>query len=561
MNPVAGARATGRILEKTGKLGKDVLEDLSMATTGQGGSKMAQLVTSQAQPSFVAPPGSAKKALEQLDLNMIKATEDSPFVGRLEQALFDNPQDKFDPKQLLGWGKKSLRGSDADRLEAAIAPLMDQKSLTKKQVLDVVNQTYSPKRFTIEVTQPNEPIRGNTFIPTYVGEDMPYVLGDTKKAGTIVARKPSNLNVEQLRLQGALDSVITHPDATEAYVRGMDKDIYNSNLDNLQMYLREMPLDADNKKQAAQLFDEFTTSTRELANRNYLSDLHRDYNKTKFDMDEQERLQNIQGIAESLGIDTQLMKLPQLEDEVNLALSLSQKGLIKEKAQQATEMMEFFVTKMSPKSAQFFQGRKGHEFQGADAISFSRYVDIPVGDLNLIGVSEFQSDLGRHFRKGLEKTKQVTDLEVYPNMAKRDDEMKQNMIKNVLYGAAKIGKDGVVLPGMMSPKAILYTDVAKQAKVALKDLGLDTKNIKRINAEQVYDKQKLEQKLVEMYSGMVDTKDAGRIFSAKDIPEEIKMDLVQQLSPYVVYLPKKDRSKILQTGIPYAKGGLVEKKY
>jgi hypothetical protein len=56
INPAAGARATGRVLEKTGKLGKDVLEDLSMATTGQGGSKIAQLVTSQAQPSFAVRP-------------------------------------------------------------------------------------------------------------------------------------------------------------------------------------------------------------------------------------------------------------------------------------------------------------------------------------------------------------------------------------------------------------------------------------------------------------------------------------------------------------------------
>ena len=561
INPAAAARATGRVLEKTGKLGKDVLEDLSMATTGQGGSKMAQLATSQAQPSFAVPPGEAKKALQQLDLNMIKPTAESPFVGRLEQLLFDNPQEVFNPQQLLGWGKKTLRGSDADRLEEALKPLMGEKKLTKQQVLEQVNQTFSPKRFTIETTAVNEPIRGNTFISTYMGDDFPYKVDNVKKLGTIVARKPSNLNVDQLRLEGALDSVITHPEATEAYIRGIDTEVYNNNLNNIQMYLKEMPLDKANKEQAAQLFNEFTTSTRELANRNYLSDLHRDYNKTKFDMDEQERLQNIQKIAESLGIDTQLMRLPELENEVNTALNLSQRALIKEKAKQDTEMMEFFLEKMSPKQAQFFRGRAPHEFQGANAISFSRYVDIPVGDKNLIGVSEYQSDLRRHLKKGLDKTKSVTDIEVYPNMVKRDDELKQNMIKNIIYGAAKMEKDGVVLPGMMSKKAVLYTDVAKQAKVALKDLGLDTKNIKKINAEQVYDKQKLEYKLVEMYSGMIDTKEANRIFSVKDIPEEIKLDLIQQLSPYVVYLPKKDRSKILQTGIPYAKGGLVEKKY
>lgn len=56
VNPAAGARATGRVLGKAGQLGMDVLEDLSMATTGQGGSKMAQMVTSQAQPMFAVRP-------------------------------------------------------------------------------------------------------------------------------------------------------------------------------------------------------------------------------------------------------------------------------------------------------------------------------------------------------------------------------------------------------------------------------------------------------------------------------------------------------------------------
>jgi hypothetical protein len=56
INPASGARATGRVLEKTGKLGMDVLEDLHLATTGQGGSKAAQMLASQARPSFVVRP-------------------------------------------------------------------------------------------------------------------------------------------------------------------------------------------------------------------------------------------------------------------------------------------------------------------------------------------------------------------------------------------------------------------------------------------------------------------------------------------------------------------------
>ena len=86
MNPASGARATGRVLEKTGKLGKDVLEDLSLATTGQGGSKIAQLVTSQAQPSFVVRPSNqgivatsgsvAKDSISNVDEYVVRAVKE-----------------------------------------------------------------------------------------------------------------------------------------------------------------------------------------------------------------------------------------------------------------------------------------------------------------------------------------------------------------------------------------------------------------------------------------------------------------------------------------------------
>jgi hypothetical protein len=278
-------------------------------------------------------------------------------------------------------------------------------------------------------------------------------------------------------------------------------------------------------------------------------------------MDEQERLTNLQGIAESLGLDSNLLDLNQLEKLVSSTLNTGTLTSLQDKAKSATDMMEFFLKKMSPEQAQFFMGRKGHEFQGANAISFSRYVDIPVGDKNLIGVSEYQSDLRRHLKKGLNKTKDVADIEVYPNMAKRDDELKQNMIKNVIYGAAKMEKDGVVLPGMMSNKAVLYTDVAKQAKAALKDMGLNKNNLTIIDPRKVYDPKKIDDKLMEMYSGMIDSSEATRVRTIEDIPVDIKEDLLAKLSPYVIYLPKKERSQIMQTGVPYAKGGLVEKKY
>jgi SLT domain-containing protein len=56
VSPTAGPRAVvaaGKAVKGTAKA---ALEDLSMATTGQGGSKVAQMLTSQAQPMFAVRP-------------------------------------------------------------------------------------------------------------------------------------------------------------------------------------------------------------------------------------------------------------------------------------------------------------------------------------------------------------------------------------------------------------------------------------------------------------------------------------------------------------------------
>jgi hypothetical protein len=98
INPAAGARATGRVLEKTGKLGKDVLEDLSMATTGQGGSKAAQMLTSQAQPMFaVRPKGglylgaqNVKAApLDTFDQEVVSLAKNIDTADPLDQSILD----------------------------------------------------------------------------------------------------------------------------------------------------------------------------------------------------------------------------------------------------------------------------------------------------------------------------------------------------------------------------------------------------------------------------------------------------------------------------------------
>jgi len=80
-------------------LGKDVLEDLSMATTGQGGSKMAQMLTSQAQPMFaVRPKGGTvyigaqnrnQPPLDAFDEDVINLSKSMDLKDPLNQSIVD----------------------------------------------------------------------------------------------------------------------------------------------------------------------------------------------------------------------------------------------------------------------------------------------------------------------------------------------------------------------------------------------------------------------------------------------------------------------------------------
>jgi hypothetical protein len=81
-----------------------VLEDLSMATTGQGGSKMAQLVTSQAQPSFAVRPkggvylgaqSAADAPLGQIDMDILEAIENVDKSTAQGKAIVDFIDKKF----------------------------------------------------------------------------------------------------------------------------------------------------------------------------------------------------------------------------------------------------------------------------------------------------------------------------------------------------------------------------------------------------------------------------------------------------------------------------------
>ena len=562
LSPTAGPRAIAAAGSAVKGTAKAALEDLSMAATGQGGSKVAQSVAraTNLEPSF-AVPKNAKTQLQELDASMVRPSESSPFVGRLEQTLFDTPQDIFTPQQLMGWAKKNLPGQDADRLTQAVAPLMEQKRLTKQEILTAVNNKYSPKQFSLEITKPNEPIRGNPYLQTYPGDDLPYVGAENlKSTGVIVAKKPAQ-DVGQLRLEGTLESIASHSKALDNYLSGVDLKTAPGNLANIKNYVENLSLIPIQKAQMAGLFENFADSTRRLANAKQSDNLFSRYEAEKSGMSLPQQISTLDKIAEGLGIDTTLLRPEQVEKQISAALFQARRNGAQE-AELTKIHLNRFIQELAPPEHKFFSGRPSHEFQGANALGFSRYVDLDVGGKNLMGISEFQSDLRRNLKQNRasptgKASPEAEAIEMFPNMEKRPEVVTQNLIKNAIYAAAKLGKDGIVLPGMMSNRPDLYVNIQKQVKAALKDMNLDQSLLGKIDAEKVYDRDKLKEKVLARYNDEVDT--GKEVLYYNDIPLERSEFLTIMMNPYVINLPNKVRNGILQYGIPYAKGGLVEK--
>jgi hypothetical protein len=564
LSPTAGPRAAvaaGKAIKGTAKA---ALEDLSMAGTGQGGSKVAQSVARATglEPSF-AVPKNAKSQLQELDASMVRPSESSPFVGRLEQTLFDTPQDIFTPQQLMGWAKKNLPGQDADRLTQAVAPLMEQKRLTKKEILETVAaSSYNPKRYRLDITEPNQPIQNNPYLSTYTGEDFPYIGVDKlKSTGVIVARKPYQ-DVGELRLEGALNSVVSYDKAVFNSIAGVDLKTAPGNLQNIKSYLKELSLDPNAKKEGAALVEQFASANDLVGKARYADTQFNKYLANKSQMSTGQQIRDLDELAKIMGVDTVLLTPEQAQQKISSTISGSLNGDQAKVADLLKTQLKRFILDASPEKNKFFIGRNQHEFQGANAIGFSRYADVNVDGKNMMGISEFQSDLRRSLKETRSSptgkaSREAEAIEMFPNMEKRPEVITQNLIKNAIYAAAKMDKDGIILPGMMSKKAELYTSVNKHAKAALKDMGLDTSYLKRVDPTKVYDKNILEKKMLSHYNDGVDT--GNEVYFFDKLPYEEQQYLLDYFSPYSIYLPKKERKSILQYGIPYAKGGMVDK--
>jgi len=510
------------------------------------------------EPSF-AVPKNAKSQLQELDASMVRPSESSPFVGRLEQTLFDTPQDVFTPQQLTSWAKKNLPGQDADRLTQAVAPLMEQKRLTKQEILTAVNTTYSPKRFRLDITEPNQ---GYSNLSTYTGEDFPYIGVDKlRSTGVIVARKPYQ-DAGELRLEGALNSVVSYDKALANSLANADLKIVPGNLQNIKSYLNELSLDPNAKKEGAALVEQFASANDLVGKAWYADTQFNKYLANKSQMSTGQQIRELDELAKIMGVDTVLLTPEQAQQKISSTISGSLNGDQAKVADLLKTQLKRFILDASPEKNKFFIGRNQHEFQGANAIGFSRYADVDVDGKNMMGISEFQSDLRRSLKETRSSptgkaSREAEAIEMFPNMEKRPEVITQNLIKNAIYAAAKMDKDGIILPGMMSKKAELYTSVNKHAKAALKDMGLDTSYLKRVDPTKVYDKNILEEKMLSHYNNGVDT--GNEVYFFDKLPYEEQQYLLDYFSPYSIYLPKKERKSIIQYGIPYAKGGMVDK--
>jgi len=166
VNPATVARKVGPAVEKGAAfVGKETARQMLRGMEGEG-----PLAAITPQPMYAVPPGPAAAALAALP----EVTPENQFVGRLDSFIagMKNPVRK---DQLIAQVSKNFRDYDIGRLETALSDVEGNAKLTPSQIMDKLNETYSPSKFRTTIIEPSEQSRGSF----YQGMDNPYYSKDT----------------------------------------------------------------------------------------------------------------------------------------------------------------------------------------------------------------------------------------------------------------------------------------------------------------------------------------------------------------------------------------------
>jgi hypothetical protein len=201
LSPAAGPRAAvaaGKAVKGTAKA---ALEDISMAATGQGGSKIAQQIMAPGT-TFATEPAAGRAArsmLDEIDPEVRKLVEEPKAQARFQgpelpkrtlttpskDRPFVSPLDKFFEKgdkpvtveQLTNQLAKSSRDYEMSRVNQLLEGKSPKDKVRPSDLLKQLEET-SPSRFRVEIKEP-DPKRMEQF---HAGMENPF---PSKPMGTV----------------------------------------------------------------------------------------------------------------------------------------------------------------------------------------------------------------------------------------------------------------------------------------------------------------------------------------------------------------------------------------
>jgi hypothetical protein len=245
LSPTAGPRAmvaAGKAVKGTAKA---ALEDLALASTGQGGSRVAQGAAKalNLEPSFAVAPNSSvsRSMLDEIDpaiqrlldkppakrfvgpklpeRELTSPTGERPFVSTLDK-FFEQNNNPVTVEQLVNQLSKSSRDYEMNRLVKLLEGKAPTDKVRPSDLLEQLKET-SPARFRMEIKEPDSKNMGQFFASMenpFPSKPMGTVnlLEDLSSKEKLAARYTSDLYDKDMLYYKTTNPLFTERDRSKA---------------------------------------------------------------------------------------------------------------------------------------------------------------------------------------------------------------------------------------------------------------------------------------------------------------------------------------------------------
>jgi hypothetical protein len=439
-------------------------------------------------------------------------TPDAPFVGRLDQfaASMPGPMKK---DQLLGTIGNKFKGYELERARRALEGLPDDARVAPNNFLNRLSEVNNPAAFRTTVIDPE---------PSSFFQQMDNVFFDSGagRGGELgVIHLHRFTDPAQTQRMTALDEVsvgLNHlarskndPESFEALLgwarqqpdaQQLEQVLTTGPVARSRQYIRQIDevedmlddlLYPNISKEFGSVFDRTTQSLAEpliaqgaapfSARLSVYDEAHRQA------MEEVMRRGvekwNALGLSgnpiERMPLSPESVNTPWANDSYSAFVRKEAKNkkdqlreLSRSEAEEAMPALRAIEDRVNASPERPYMGQHPSLRNPVEPISFSRFSEhttsIPgVGERKGIYVHELQSDLLDDLRKGnVPATK-----EAFPDMAKQPQVIQQLMIKNSINAAMQRGDQFVAFPGVESKQAQLYEKLPRNLKEVAKELG------------------------------------------------------------------------------------------